>query len=204
MKVGLWIKQYREKNNMSQEEFGREIGVNKQTISRWEKGSLEPAPDKLYEIADAINVSLSDILSTDVEEDNLPVYSDNRKFSLGINSVFKAIHDLPTLCIFVDMISEIMKLTKPNEPEGVLLLDRSIYDDASDSGITVKAYSVHSNCLNIDVITEFGETARKSIATKEVDTITPVVNFNNQVYAVDVKLKNVDILMQLLFDLGDK
>lgn len=41
-KVGLFLKQLRKENNMTQEQLGEKIGVTNKTVSRWETGNYMP------------------------------------------------------------------------------------------------------------------------------------------------------------------
>lgn len=40
MNIGQLISEYREKNNLTQSKFGKLVGVNKQTVSKWESGQV--------------------------------------------------------------------------------------------------------------------------------------------------------------------
>ena len=42
-----YITTLREALGMTQEQFGQKIGVNKLTVSRWERGTLRPGPDPI-------------------------------------------------------------------------------------------------------------------------------------------------------------
>lgn len=58
--VGLKIKEYRKKNNLTQEELGKKIGVGLSTISGYERGSNSPDNDKMYTLSKVLGVSVSD------------------------------------------------------------------------------------------------------------------------------------------------
>ncbi len=107
MNIGKWVKQYREVNNISQEKFGKIVGVNKQTVSRWEKGTLQPSTNMYFLISKAINIPLEDILDeTNNNKTSLPVYKINKTYEVGLNSVFSAMNDYDTLISFLDMIDQ--------------------------------------------------------------------------------------------------
>ena len=59
--IGANIKRYRSRKNMTQEQLAEKLGVNRQTVGRWENGSLEPRTKKLSEIAKALGVSKFDL-----------------------------------------------------------------------------------------------------------------------------------------------
>ncbi len=56
--LGMEIKQIRGRNNLTQEEFGREFGVSKQTVSGWERGKLCPGIDIITRINEKYGVNL--------------------------------------------------------------------------------------------------------------------------------------------------
>lgn len=55
------IKNYRKKNNMSQDELAEKLGVSRQSISLWETGQTQPTIDNIIALAKIFNVS-SDML----------------------------------------------------------------------------------------------------------------------------------------------
>jgi len=60
-KFGTHIKLLREKRNLTLSYANYEGGVNPSTISRIEKGEVEPKLLTLYKIADALNVEIGDL-----------------------------------------------------------------------------------------------------------------------------------------------
>lgn len=55
------IKNYRKKNNMSQDELAEKLGVSRQSISLWETGQTQPTIDNIIALAKVFNIS-SDML----------------------------------------------------------------------------------------------------------------------------------------------
>lgn len=68
MDVGIRIKKYREKQNISQEELAEEIFVSRQTISNWENSKSYPDIKSLMLLSNIFNVSLDDFMKGDIEE----------------------------------------------------------------------------------------------------------------------------------------
>jgi len=58
----------RHKCGMSQREFGNFLGVDKMTISRWERGQHMPRSNRLQEIAVALNVSVNYLFTGEDEK----------------------------------------------------------------------------------------------------------------------------------------
>ena len=55
------FKSYRQSRCLTLEEIGHRIGVSKQTVQKWETGSVKPRPDKVYALAEILNLSVVDI-----------------------------------------------------------------------------------------------------------------------------------------------
>lgn len=57
------IRRYRAEKGMSQEQFAQEIGVVRQTVSKWEKGLSVPDAEMLVKISETLNVPVSELIS---------------------------------------------------------------------------------------------------------------------------------------------
>ena len=81
MKFNEKLIELRKTKGLSQEELGNELGVSRQTVSKWELGQIYPDFQKLVILSDFFNISLDklikDIDLDDVRENN----SDNEKVS---------------------------------------------------------------------------------------------------------------------------
>ena len=62
-KVGQFLKQLRNENNMTQEQLGERIGVTNKTVSRWENGNYMPPVECLVLLSDIYQISINEILS---------------------------------------------------------------------------------------------------------------------------------------------
>src|SRR5687768_11893381 len=65
MGAGGKIAAFRKLRNLTQAQLAQMLSVEQPTVQRWEKGSREPSLDKLQEIAAALGVDLSELLSKD-------------------------------------------------------------------------------------------------------------------------------------------
>ena len=61
--LGLNIKENRIKNNISQENLAKLLGVSQPCIVRYEKGIIEISIYNLYQIASILNISIDELLS---------------------------------------------------------------------------------------------------------------------------------------------
>ena len=59
--LGKNIKKYRKLNNITQEKLAETVNIEINSISSIETGKFFPSPDNLVKIANALNVSLSDL-----------------------------------------------------------------------------------------------------------------------------------------------
>jgi len=61
------LKYLRSLNKLSQEEFGKSIGLNRGNIASYEKGTAEPKMENLLKIAIFFNIDVKKLISTDLE-----------------------------------------------------------------------------------------------------------------------------------------
>lgn len=83
------IKNYRKKNNMSQDELAEKLGVSRQSISLWETGQTQPTIDNIIALAKVFNIS-SDMLlggseNIDISQKKAPAgKAPNKKRKTGL------------------------------------------------------------------------------------------------------------------------
>ena len=76
-KLGLFLKQLRKENNMTQEQLGERIGVTNKTISRWETGGYMPPVESLILLSDLYGISINELLAGEsVEDDKIKEVAD--------------------------------------------------------------------------------------------------------------------------------
>jgi transcriptional regulator with XRE-family HTH domain len=64
VQLGNRIAFLREKSGLNQSQLGMECEKDRQSINRLEKGNVNPSIYYLYQIATALNISLSDLLDS--------------------------------------------------------------------------------------------------------------------------------------------
>lgn len=57
----------RKKKKIAQAELADKIGVNQATIARWETEKMSPSVQYVEEIANALGISIADLLGTDMQ-----------------------------------------------------------------------------------------------------------------------------------------
>lgn len=88
------LKFLREKKNLSQNKLGKMIGVNQTTIARWEDDNRVPTIDNAVDVANALNISLIDLIGKDLRFDNAtyvkPIVEDDNMVQIPVLGTIKA------------------------------------------------------------------------------------------------------------------
>ena len=71
-KLGIKIAEKRKSLGMTQIAFAEKMHVTRQTVSRWEAGSVMPDIDKIGEMAEILGVSCDYLLKDEAFEDDAP------------------------------------------------------------------------------------------------------------------------------------
>ncbi len=58
--IGLKIKEFRVRKNLTQKELGEKLGVKNNTISGYERGIISPLQDALFTLANILDVKVDD------------------------------------------------------------------------------------------------------------------------------------------------
>ena len=121
MKTGEKIKHFRRMKSLTQEELANILGVSVMTIRRFEAGKVEPKTSMITKIADALSVSASDLLDSEIYSkvdramkimvDELPqtrlIDAFERLIKTGKETAVQRVQEL----------TEIERYTKPEEPQ---------------------------------------------------------------------------------------
>lgn len=100
MKFSDNLKKLRKDMNLSQEELADKLGVSRQSISKWESGVVYPEMDKMVQLCKIFNLSMDDLLNSDVHEINNTKQAKN-SINKFIDSFFKYINK--TISMFSNM-----------------------------------------------------------------------------------------------------
>ena len=62
IKIGKFIKECRNKNNLTQNELAEKLGITDRAVSKWEKGTSDPSTSNLLALAKLYGVSAEELL----------------------------------------------------------------------------------------------------------------------------------------------
>ena len=85
---------------MTQTDFEDKLNVTRQTVSRWEAGTVFPDIEKIADIAKTLNVSCDYLLRDDIEEDEL-------RTAKGPGPVIRALKGKQVRIMFADEMADI-------------------------------------------------------------------------------------------------
>lgn len=196
MDIGEYIKEYRIKNHLTQKQFGNKIGVNKQTISKWENGIQSPSTKKLYEIFDIIDISPCEFI-----EEKQFIYKKKMRYDVGLYSLFLSVHDFFSFLSFIDAFKSAFKLLTPQSNFlGCLLLNKDILSDKDSyrSAIPIEMICVFEDSIIIEI-----PDYSFQLNYDHVSTVKRIISFNNEAYLFHIYLNNKkNDLIQLILSFG--
>lgn len=185
---GFLIKEYRKKNGITQEAFGKRLGVSKQTVSKWEKGTLVPSLAKCFEIADILGIPPEALTSeSDDKESPALVYKKRIPYDVGLNTLYLLVHDFLSFAFFIDAFASAREFVSPaDEPAGYQLIDQTIDDAGKDEAIPIRNLYYDSE----NVIIETANQYMMVLSEKRVSRVEQASCFNNEAYSFLVYLQN--------------
>ena len=98
--LGSKIAGKRKDMGITQQEFADMLSVTRQTVSRWEAGTVFPDIEKIADIAKTLNVSCDYLLRDDIEEDEL-------RTAKGPGPVIRALKGKQVRIMFADEMAVI-------------------------------------------------------------------------------------------------
>lgn len=146
------------KGNMSQKELAGRLGVDTNTIRRWEKGKHIPSPDHLVNIADIFNISVEELVHWEIksEKDIIRIPLENRgiydsyqvtleigdvKDSGGIILPYVTPNNFTTNEYFKSAYDMDVEIQITGDAENLMEMIY-LYDDALDEGIIEAATNI--------------------------------------------------------------
>lgn len=108
MEIGNKILSLRKNKNLSQEMLAEEVGVTRQTISKWELNETVPDIKQAKELSRVLNVSLDELVSNDINNLVMDKVSNTEKLAGLVLKVLKWIGVCFLIMLVIDIISFII------------------------------------------------------------------------------------------------
>ena len=111
MELGNLILKYRKQNNLSQEDLAKEIGVTRQTISKWELNETSPDLKQAAKLAELFGVGVNDLINERNKEDGIK----SKDKQITKNILFKIIKIIGITFGIIILISKVYGASRGNE-----------------------------------------------------------------------------------------
>lgn len=108
--LGQVIKQYRVERNLSQADLAHDLDVTISAVSTWERGISKPGIDVLYQLAQGMNISLDDLLTSTTNHQTL---ADPAAFLNHLHFVSANVY-LTDLKVQDELLTMSFRVTGPN------------------------------------------------------------------------------------------
>lgn len=127
------LKYLRSRENMSQAELAKKLGIAKSTVSMYEVGKREPDFETLEAIADLFNVDMNFLLGrTGSESDSTTVPTDGQSEPYYVDAetrrLAQELHDDPELSVMLDAYKNL----SPRDAKLVMDMVRRMQDEGAD------------------------------------------------------------------------
>lgn len=146
MTIGKTIQFYRKQHQLSQQQLANQIGVSRQTISKWEQDLSLPDIEMLVKMADVFEVSVTSLMGVETEENSLSeLYNQIKNVQINLEKANKHKNISQMILILICIlslgvtISTKYQISKQNQA----YLEKSTND-------THKIQTVLEDYLNID------------------------------------------------------
>lgn len=100
------LKKIRKDHGLSQEQLAEELGVSRQSISKWESSMAYPEMDKIITICKKYDINIDDLLHRDITEVKRED-DKTKKYNNYVNSFFKFITDSIDMFIHLNLDSKL-------------------------------------------------------------------------------------------------
>ena len=168
------IREYRKRNNMSQDELAEKLGVSRQSVSLWETGQTQPTLDNIIALAKIFNISTDAILGNNVEDKKQqeePQPDENRPKTKK-TVIFASVAAGVIICAAL-LILLIVKLSQPKGNENDTESVSTLKTDTKTTDVS-ETFDEGSKDELTDNIVGQSETAANTV--KESETETEVEN----------------------------
>lgn len=112
-KIGIFIKQLRSDNSMSQTELAKQVHVGREAVSKWERGITIPDSANMISLSDLFNVSIDELMYGEykteenkeaVENIRMEIYDDRNATNIKLKNTSKKLL-IAIILLFVGILS---------------------------------------------------------------------------------------------------
>ncbi len=164
MKFSEKIIKIRKEKGLSQEEFGNEINVSRQAISKWESEQSQPDLDNVREISKKFNVSIEYLVNEELEEDikKEPVEEIKKQRKNMKYKILKILLIIITIYLFIAIIkyirfTQIYNKAKNMDENQNYNLDTEFYYKDNITGENFKGIDNYNNYNGISLHLHYDE-----------------------------------------------
>lgn len=163
-KIGLFIKDLRQKNNMSQNALAEKIPINREAISKWENGRTIPDSSTLIRLSEIFKVSIDEIMfgeykskenEKELQDINLMIYDDRNMINKKLNKISKIL--IVSLIILLIIIIAFLFYYFLNSYDSVKIYTiESVPDDIylTDGAVMLTGENIYFRLGNVNGIDE--------------------------------------------------
>ena len=191
MKFGSNLKELRKIKKLSQEDLAENVGVSRQSVSKWETGDAYPEMNNILMLCKIFNCKINDLLSNDLED--FESFDEEVKMNL-VKFESEKQKKVKTLTKILSLIGKIggivVKVAIPFVIIAMILIPILISNiDVKDNKITSKNNDIqiieHNNKINI---TYKGHTTITDIENKDIEDLKLVLSENKTQTIVKLEL----------------
>lgn len=110
-KIGIFLKQLRKENGMTQEQLGERIGVTNKTISRWETGNYIPPVECLLLLSSIYGISINEILAGERIPDEKMKEAADENIAVVLNELQKENRKFESRMFVILAVTTILAIT---------------------------------------------------------------------------------------------
>ena len=168
MRINEKIKELRKKNNLTQKEMAKKLGVSLSSLQKYEYGDFYPSAEVIRKIIDFFKITLNDFLDVnDITNEEKNIINWNIKRSRELEKEFEKTEE---------ETKEILDAIKNNDLEKIRELEKEFEND------------IEENARNIEILTE-----DEGIKNLYCDNIIWQMNMMNFYFKVNTEKKEVNI-----------
>lgn len=207
-KIGLFIKELRKENKMSQQNLADMIPIDRTGLSKWENGETIPPIDKMIKICEIFKISIDELISGErSNKENINIHRNNLfDYLISQDSKYRKIKKIlfsTLIIIFIlIVIFLIYYFNQTYNTEKIFKINTSSENYVVENGILIitretsyfKIGAINNEILNITI---YHKKNGKNIVMFEGSSDSLITDFNG--YNGFINNKNIDKIKDNLY-----